>query len=210
MKLITVIACTILIYACQGGEEQFSETARPTDGRHQHVQNMMKQINNDLKIFAGEKANFSFKIDGNLVSQEIFEKQDRDSLVHIVHHTAEYEDHTHGNITNRFKITFSAFSTDYAAKYQFEPQYFKLHFDEAGLLNMIIDHAERGSLTSYGYDKATGNKMVEYNDISYNKHFNESEKIHYRNAETMRMILMINDSIYIHDYSLPQILQHDH
>ena len=210
MKRIIVIACTILIFACQGGEEQLSEPAPPTNGRHQHILNMMNQINNDLKIFAGEKANFFFKIDGDLVNQEIFQRQDRDSLVHIVHHTAEYEDHTHGDFTHRFEITFSAFSTDYAAKYQFEPQYFQLHFDEAGLLNMTVDHSELGSLTAYGYDKATGNKMVEYNDISYNKHFNESEKIHYRNAETMRMILMINDSIYIHDYSLPQILQHDH
>ncbi len=210
MKCIYVILMALLLCACQAKEDQIPRDDQPGDGPQRHIKNMMNQVNNDLKIFAGDNTNFYFEIDGVVVEQEAFLNQDMYKLAHISHSTTEYEDNNYGDISRWFDITFSAYSSGYVEKYHFTPEHYQLSFDDAGLLRLSVNHTARGVLSAYGYDKATGNKMVEYHDINFSDRFIEAKKINYRNAEVMRLVLMIKDSIFIDDYSLPQILSHDH
>lgn len=210
MKEVYVILIVFFLNACQAVEEPASQPVVIEEGRQKHVQNMMNQLNNDMKIFAGKTTDFTFEIDGVEVNQENFLKQDITKLVHIAHYTMERVDYTGDEASTKFEIKFSAYSHDHFTEYSFTPEHLKLSFDVEGLLNLSVNHAVEGELSAYGYDKVSGNKMVEYDDARFDDRFSKAQKINYRNAEELSLILMINDSIHIHDFKLPEILLHEH
>ena len=209
MNGLYVILIMLLLNGCQAPSES-AVTSDNSDLMHQgHIINMMNQVKNDLRIFNSVNTKYEFRIDDVEVDKQVFLNQDRERLIHVAHRTIETIYLNDGS-TDQFKIQFLAYSQDYLAEYKFTPEYFNLFFNDEGLLSVSVNHSVNGSLTAYGYDKSSGSKMVEYHSSTFVDSFMDAQKISNRHAEAMRLILMINDSMYVHDYTLPKIRLHDH
>lgn len=219
MKLpLFILSLSFVLLACQ------SPSTRPmlAEGKYVNSLNnkiLLQQIKND-EIIRGandgstDLAPTIFEFDGKKISQTDFQALHLDTFFYIQKKfgielsTPNVKDLSDNK---RVQQTYQGFSPTYFASHQFTPSHFDLHFDENDLLFLSVAHPVKGQFFAYGFDKMTGKQAVtSYMDDEYNGNFAAGNQLKSRQIDELRLVVTLNDSIYIHDFPIEDFYTHDH
>lgn len=214
MQYLVFISFSCLpIMSCMSGTyESNSSLVEDLNIHRPHIENILRQIQNDKIIQAQTMPTKTVKnyiLDNKELSESDFQSLEKDTFFYLERKMSYVEELEGTNPS--LEVIYEGYTTEYYSNHQFTPESLMLSFDENDLLVFSLSHSTEGELFVYGFDKDTGKQgLPPYSEKKFIGDFTKRNSLHDRKINELRLVISLNDSLYIHDFEIEAFYTHEH